>query len=250
MARSSDVRLAIIGYGKMGREIERAAQAKGLTVAAVFDINNNVDGAGLTPGTLKDVDVCIDFSAPSAVMANIEAVAGCKKNIVVGTTGWYDQLDRVKALVREKKIGLLYSSNFSLGVNIFLQIVSQAAHLFDKYPDYDVALSELHHRGKADSPSGTALALGAAVTQAMKRKSEIFSETSHGPITPHHLHVTSTRVGSVTGTHRVLFDAEADAIELVHTAKNRSGFVQGAIVAAEWLKGKRGLYTMRDVISL
>jgi 4-hydroxy-tetrahydrodipicolinate reductase len=250
MARTSPLAIALIGYGKMGQEIEREARAKGHTIAAVFDVHNNVNGAGLTPESLKDADVCIDFSAPASVMDNIRAVAACRKNLVVGTTGWHDQVDRVKALVKEKKIGFLYSSNFSLGVNIFLQIVSQASHLFDKYPEYDVALSELHHRGKADSPSGTALALGAAVAQGMKRKSEIFSETSHRPIAPHQMHITSTRVGHVTGTHRVLFDAEADSIELVHTAKNRAGFVQGAVVAAEWLKGKKGFYTMRDVISL
>jgi 4-hydroxy-tetrahydrodipicolinate reductase len=250
MTRTANTTLALIGYGKMGKEIERAAKAKGLTVAAVFDEHNNADGEGLTEHSLKGVDVCVDFSTPSAVLANIEAVSSCGKNMVVGTTGWYDHLDRVKAMVRAAKTGFLYSSNFSIGVNVFLQIVSQAAHLLDRYPEYDAAVAEAHHRGKADSPSGTALAIGAAIIQGMKRKSEIFSETSHGRITPHHLHISSTRVGQVTGTHRVVFDAEADSIELVHTAKDRSGFVQGAVIAAEWLKGKKGMYTMRDVITL
>jgi 4-hydroxy-tetrahydrodipicolinate reductase len=250
MAQRKQVAVALIGYGKMGKEIERAARDKGLRVAAVFDIDTNTGGGGLTAASLKGVDVCIDFSTPGAVLDNIHAVAACGKNIVVGTTGWYERLDEVKAVVKKQKIGLLYSSNFSLGVNIFLQIVSQAAHLLDHYPSYDVALSEVHHRGKADSPSGTALALASEITRAMKRKSEIQGEASHGAIAAHALHVTSTRVGHVPGKHSVMFDGEADTIELVHTARNRAGFAQGAVVAAGWLAGKKGIYTMRDVVSL
>ncbi len=202
----------------------------------------------LTKDALKSVDVCIDFSSPETVLNNIEAVADCGKNIVVGTTGWYDRLDYVRKLVKEKKIGFLYASNFSLGVNIFNQIVMDAAHLLEKYPQYDVAISEMHHKGKVDSPSGTALTLGSTVLQAIKRKSELATETQHGPIKPNQVHVTSTRMGTITGKHTVLFDSEADTIELVHTAKNRSGMAVGAIVAAEWLKGKKGFYTMRDVL--
>jgi 4-hydroxy-tetrahydrodipicolinate reductase len=240
--------LALIGYGKMGKEVERAAHDRGLKIFKIFEVDDNPDGSALTKESLKSVDVCIDFSSPEVVMNNIEAVAEAGKNIVVGTTGWYDRLDYVRKLVKEKKIGFLYASNFSLGVNIFTQIVMDAAHLFDRYPQYDVAIQEMHHRGKADSPSGTALSLGSTILQAMKRKSELAGETQHGAIKPHQLHVTSTRMGSVTGQHTVLFDSDADTIELVHTAKNRSGFAAGAIVAAEWLKGKKGFYTMRDVL--
>ena len=242
--------IALIGYGKMGKEVERAAKARGLTVAKTFDVHDNTGGRGLTAESLKGVDVCIEFSAPGAVMENVAACAACGKNIVVGTTGWYDRLDAVKKLVKEKKIGFLYSPNFSLGLNIFTQIVAHAAHLMDRYTEYDAAVSEQHHRGKADSPSGTALSIAACVLQGMKRKTEILSEASHGQIKPHQLHVASTRVGSVPGTHAVVFDAEADQIELIHTARNRSGFALGAVVAAEWLKGKHGFYTMRDVITL
>ena len=240
--------IALIGHGKMGREVESVAKEKGLKVVSIFTEENNTGGLGLTPDALKNVDVCIDFSAPAAVLDNIEAVADCGKNIVVGTTGWYDRLESVRKLVKEKKIGFLYASNFSLGVTIFSQIVMDASHLFDKYSEYDVSISEVHHTGKTDSPSGTALSLGSVVLQALKRKTEILHETSHGAIKPHQLHVTSTRVGHVTGTHTVLFDSENDSVELVHRARNRRGLALGAVVAAEWLKGKKGFYTMRDVI--
>jgi 4-hydroxy-tetrahydrodipicolinate reductase len=133
-------------------------------------------------------------------------------------------------------------------VNIFTQIVMDAAHLIDRYPEYDVALHEIHHRGKADSPSGTALSLGSVLMQTMRRKSEILHETSHGAIKPGQLHMSSLRVGNVAGRHAVMFDSEYDTIELVHTARSRRGFAVGAVVAAQWLKGKKGCYTMRDVI--
>ena len=182
-------------------------------------------------------------------MDNIEAVADCGKNIVIGTTGWYDKLDDVKQIVKAKKIGLLYSSNFSLGMNIFCQIIASAAHAFDKFDAYDAAISEIHHKGKVDSPSGTALTLGQIILQHLHRKKQVLYETPHAVLKPEQLHITSTRVGHVCGTHRVLFDSDADSIELVHTAKNRSGFALGALLAAEWLKGKKGIFTMKDVLS-
>jgi len=240
--------IALIGYGKMGREVEAVAKEKGIKVARIFEQDNNTGGIGLTAETLKGVDVCIDFSTPAAVVANIEAAVGCGKNIVVGTTGWYNRLDHVRKLVKEQKVGFLYAANFSLGVNIFSQIVMDASHLFEKYSEYDVALHEVHHRGKADSPSGTALSLGATILQSLRRKSELFGEMSKGPLKEQQLHVSSTRVGTVMGKHSVIFDSESDSIELVHTAKSRHGFALGAVVAAEWLKGKKGFYTMRDVI--
>ncbi len=242
--------IALIGYGKMGKEVEHVAKEKGINIVAILREEDNTDGSGMTANSLKHVDVCIDFSTPQSVLKNIEAAAKCGRNIVVGTTGWHDRLDDVKKLVKEKKIGFLYASNFSLGLNIFSRVVMDASRLFDKHMEYDVAIHEVHHKGKADSPSGTALSLGSVVLQSLKRKKEILHETSHGQIKPDQLHITSERVGSVTGTHTVLFDSEYDSIELVHTAKNRRGFALGAIVAAEWLKGKKGFYTMSDVINI
>jgi len=240
--------IALIGYGKMGKEVEAAAHERAIKIGRIFTEEENAGGAAITPESLRHVDVCIDFSSPVAVLDNIRAVAASGHNMVVGTTGWYDRLEEVRALVKEKKIGFLYAANFSLGVNVFSQIVMDAARLFERHPEYDVALREQHHRGKADSPSGTALSLASVVMQTFRRKSEIVSGQMHGAIKPHQLHVSSTRIGHATGTHTVIFDSEADSIELTHTARTRRGFALGALVAAEWLKGKKGFYTMRDVI--
>lgn len=241
--------IALIGYGRMGKEIELIAASRNVNIKQIFTLENNLQGIGLTRRSLKNVDVCIDFSSPTAVVDNIEAVANCGKNIVVGTTGWYDKLEEVKQLAKTKKIGLLYSSNFSIGMNIFYQIVTSAAHLVDKFDCYDAAVSEIHHKGKADSPSGTALTLGQILLQHLHRKKEVLHDTPHETLKPEQLHITSTRLGHVVGTHRVMFDSQADCIELVHTAKSRSGFALGAVLAAEWLKGKKGFFTMKDVLA-
>ena len=241
--------IALLGYGNMGKEIERIAHEKHIAIKQVFTIENNLRAMGITKQALRDIDVCIDFSGPTAVLENINAVASCGKNIVVGTTGWYDKLKEVEKIVKEKKIGLLYSPNFSLGMNIFYQILTASAFTFDKFDMYDVAIHEMHHRGKADSPSGTALTLGQIILRHIRRKTVMMHETVHKKIKPEELHIASTRVGNVVGTHRIMFDSEADSIELVHTAKNRSGFAFGALLAAEWLKGKKGIFTMKDVIT-
>ncbi|MGA9119181.1 MAG: 4-hydroxy-tetrahydrodipicolinate reductase [Bacteroidota bacterium] len=240
--------LALIGYGRMGHEVEQVARERGLKILKVFEIGENERGAALTRASLKGVDVCIDFSAQEGVYENICAVAETGANMVVGTTGWYDRLEEVRALVKKKKMGFLFASNFSLGVNIFLQIIMDASHIFDAYPEYDVAVNEIHHQGKSDSPSGTALSIGSTILKEFHRKKEILAETSHGAIKSHQLHIGSTRLGHTTGKHSVIFDSESDSIEFIHTAKNRRGFAVGAVVAAEWLKGKKGFYTMRDVL--
>jgi 4-hydroxy-tetrahydrodipicolinate reductase len=241
--------IAIIGYGRMGKEVERAACERKVRIMKVFNDTDNMHGLGLTKRALKDVDVCIEFTTPSAVIDNIEAAAGCGKNIVVGTTGWYDKLGEVKKIVHAKKIGLLYSPNFSIGMNIFFQVLNASAHIFEKFDIYDVAVSETHHQGKADSPSGTALALGQILLQHIRRKKEMLHETAHQALKPDQIHVTSTRLGKVVGEHRVIFDSEADTIELTHRAKNRGGFALGAVIAAEWLVGRKGIYTMKDFLT-
>jgi 4-hydroxy-tetrahydrodipicolinate reductase len=243
------VNIALIGYGKMGKEIERLAAERKIKVKRIFEIDENAGGKALTKQSLKGVDVCIDFSTPDAALPNIRAAANCGVNIVVGTTGWYGKLVQVEALVRSKEIGLLYSPNFSLGMNIFFEVVVAASGKIDKYNEYDVAIAETHHKGKADSPSGTALLIAEIIRTHIHRKKKLLSETSHGQIAKDQLHISSTRVGTVVGKHNVLFDSEADSIELVHTAKNRTGFALGALVGAEWLKGRKGFYTMRDVIN-
>jgi 4-hydroxy-tetrahydrodipicolinate reductase len=242
------VNIALIGYGATGREIERVALERHHAVKKIFTSKNNPKGKGLTPQALKGVEVCIEFSTPSAALANIEAAARCGKNIVVGTTGWYGGLARVRKIVRAAKIGLLYAPNFSVGMNVFSRVLASALRALEGIGEYDVAIHEIHHRDKSDSPSGTALMLGEIVLGHFRTKRKILAATSHRPVAKGELHITSARVGHVPGTHRVLFDSRADSIELVHTAKNRGGFALGAVLAAEWLKGKKGIFTMNDMM--
>lgn len=241
--------IALLGHGKMGKEVERVARERGVQVKKIFTIENNLRAIGITHQSLADVDVCIDFSIPTAVVENVKASAECGKSIVVGTTGWFDKLKEVEKIVKDKKIGLLYSANYSLGMNIFFHILANVSHLMDKYDCYDVGIHEIHHKGKADSPSGTALALGQVVIQNIRRKKNVLTEASHKEIKSEQLHITSTRIGHVVGQHSVIFDSDADSIEIAHIAKNRAGFALGAIMAAEWLKGKKGIFTMKDVIT-
>ncbi len=234
------MKIALIGFGKMGREIDSVAREQGEVIARIFEWDRTV-----TPEALADVDICIEFSTPDAVLQNIRTAIEARRDIVVGTTGWYHHLSEIKGAVKES--GLLYSSNFSLGMNIFFRIVKQAAVLMDKVADYDPYVHEVHHRQKADSPSGTALSLAHILTGTIARKSEILTKPPDGKIDPDMLHVSSTRAGFFAGTHIVGFDSEADLIELQHTAKSRRGFALGALAAARWLRGRKGVYTMDDV---
>ena len=234
------MRIALIGYGKMGREIEAIARHQGETIARVFDSTRPVAAADLS-----EVDVCIEFSTPSAVLSNIRTAIEARKDIVVGTTGWHQHLPELREKVRDS--GLLYSANFSLGMNIFQRIVARAGDLIENAPEYDPFVHETHHRLKADSPSGTALRLAEILLGRISRKRRMLTQTSTEKIAADALQVTSTRAGHVTGTHVVSFDSDADLIELRHVAKNRRGFALGALAAARWLHGRKGIYTMDDV---
>jgi 4-hydroxy-tetrahydrodipicolinate reductase len=241
--------IAIIGNGKMGMEVERVALAKGIAVKKVFTEENNRDGRGLTAESLRGIDVCVEFTLPESAVKNIEAAAKAGKPIVVGTTGWYDALDAVRKVVEARKTGLVYSPNFSVGVNILGHLLNCAAHLFDKYEMYDIAIRETHHRGKADSPSGTALHLSQLLLRNVRRKTAILAGNAPGTIKPGQLQISSERVGQAVGEHSVIFDSEADSLEFVHRAKNRSGFAHGALIAAAWLRDRKGVYTMEDVLT-
>jgi 4-hydroxy-tetrahydrodipicolinate reductase len=234
------MKIALIGFGKMGREIEAIALEQGETIGRVFEIDSAV-----TPEALQDVDICIDFSMPQAVLDNIRSAVKAKRDIVVGTTGWYDHLPELKDVVRDS--GLLYSANFSLGMNYFFRLVRRAGELMNGAAEYDPYVHEVHHRQKVDSPSGTALRLAQILVDTIERKKEILTKPPDGKIAPEALHVTSTRAGAVSGTHTVAFDSEADFIELTHVAKTRRGFALGALTAARWLRGRKGIYTMDDV---
>lgn len=239
--------IALIGYGKMGKEIDAFAPSQGIQVVARFDIDNNRSGSGLTPDALKNVQVCVDFSVPSEVITNLRRVAECGKNLVIGTTGWYDKLDEARRIVNEKQIGLVYSANFAIGMNVFLKLLEEAGKMVDRF-EYDVAIQETHHREKLDSPSGTALEIGKILLRSFKRKKELLTAKPEGTLRPEQLQISSTRVGTVGGIHAVSFDSLADTIELKHTAKSRAGFALGALLAAKWIDGRRGLYSMEDVM--
>jgi 4-hydroxy-tetrahydrodipicolinate reductase len=236
------MRLAIVGYGKMGKEIERLANDRGWSI----DIRVDVDTPPVTKAQRDNVDVVIHFAAAKSIVSDLTPWAEAHKPIVVGTTGWQDQLKIIEAMVKNNQIGLIYASNFSLGVNIFFHLVKTAAQMMDKFDDYDVFIQEIHHKNKIDSPSGTALTMGQIVLEHLRRKKELLTETSHNKIRAEQLHVSSTRSGAVIGTHTLAFDSAADTIELKHTAKNRSGLALGSLVAAEWIQNKKGLFTMDD----
>jgi 4-hydroxy-tetrahydrodipicolinate reductase len=232
--------IALIGHGKMGKEIESAAREEGATIARVFEWDDPV-----RPELLSGIDVCIEFSTPEAAVSNIRTAAEAGCDIVVGTTGWYEHLPELKPLI--KNSGLLYSANFSLGMNIFFRMVRHAAALINRAAQYDPYVHEVHHRQKVDSPSGTALRLAQILVDNIERKKEILTKPPDGQIAPEMLHVSSTRAGVVAGTHTIGFDSDADFIELTHVAKTRRGFALGALAAARWLRGRKGIFTMDDV---
>jgi 4-hydroxy-tetrahydrodipicolinate reductase len=234
------MKIALFGYGQMGREIEAAAREQGETVAEIFDEFRLPQA-----DALSDVDMCIDFSTPDAAVGNIRMAIQAKKDIVVGTTGWHKHLPEFQDGI--KAIGLLYSTNFSLGMNLFFRMVKRAAELMNRAGDYDPFIHEIHHRQKLDSPSGTALTLARILVDGIDRKTDILTRPPDGKIKPEMLHVSSTRAGAVAGTHTVAFDSDADLIELKHVAKTRRGFALGALAAARWLRGRKGIYTMDDV---
>ena len=214
--------IAIIGYGKMGRMIERLAVDRGVRVAFVSD-----DSSGITADNFQNVDVAIDFSVPTAAVTNIELVAALGKNIVVGTTGWQHQMEHVKEVVANSGTGLVWSPNFSTGVSAFFKMVAAAAKLLAEEPEYEAWAWEIHHSAKLDAPSGTLLKLVGEMRKAGYSAN---------------IDVASNRAGAVPGTHEIGFDSAADTITLRHTARNREGFALGAIKAAQWVHGKTGFF--------
>lgn len=235
-------RIALIGYGAMGKEIESLASAHGCEVVAIFDVDRP-----LTTSSDASFDVAIDFSLPDAVVDNVRICAHLQRPIVIGTTGWYAKLPEVTSIVTSAGIGCVWGSNFSVGVQIFLRIVRAASMLTNDAPEYDVMVHEWHHHRKKDSPSGTAIAIASTIVDEMQRKHAMEIETQHDRINPHALHVSSTRGGEVIGRHQVTFDSEFDTIDLVHNAKSRRGFAQGALLAAVWIAGRKGIVDFTDV---
>jgi 4-hydroxy-tetrahydrodipicolinate reductase len=241
---NAPLRLALVGYGKMGKEVERIALDRGLEITARID----VDSPSLSIDGVRKADVAVHFAIPSTVKKHIETLGQLRKPVVVGTTGWQKELEAVGSIVRSTGIGLVHASNFSIGVNIMYRLLKEAGALFDRFKEYDVSVDEIHHKEKLDAPSATALAIAGILLESIGRKKVILAGSPEGKIRPEQLQVTSGRHGSVVGTHRVTFDSPADAVEIVHTAKNRTGFAVGAVVASEWIKDKNGIYTFEEVL--
>jgi 4-hydroxy-tetrahydrodipicolinate reductase len=228
----SEVALALIGMGRMGRALAALAPERGFRVVAELDPARE-DYVGISRDSLSGAQVAIEFTTPDAAPANARACAVANCPVVVGTTGWYDQLPAVAAEVERTGGALLTAPNFSIGVAVFDRVVAEAAHLFAQLRGFDAHLIETHHAAKKDAPSGTAGALARTVSAGLGR-----------PVP-----VTSIRTGHVPGTHEVVFDAPFEQVRLVHEARDRRVFAEGALVAARWLVGRRGVYTMADVLS-
>lgn len=236
-------RIAILGYGAMGKEVERLAPNIGCEVVYIYDVEQPINQLSPT-----DFDVAIDFTSPDAVMGNIETLCALKRPMVIGTTGWYDHISSVRAMIHTADVGCVWGSNFSLGTHLFFRLVRSAATLVNGNADFDIMLHEYHHARKLDSPSGTAHTLAHDVLQRVDRKTAVVTEAQHQRIDPHALHVTSTRGGSIVGKHIVTLDSPFETIELVHNAKNRSGFAQGALLAAAWIANQKGCFDVADII--
>lgn len=241
-------KIALIGYGRMGKIIEQTALSNGHEIVSKIDPFCEGCAKEITEQNLNGAEVCIEFTTPKTAIENITKLAELKKNIVVGTTGWYSEMDKVKAITEKNGIGLIWSGNFSIGVNAFFKIVEDTSKIFNNLPEYDVFAIEEHHKGKADSPSGTAKMIADRIIANLDRKEKIVTEKLDRKIEENELHIASVRGGSIPGTHTVTFDSAVDTIELKHTARGREGFATGAIKAAEFLNGKKGFYNIDDLM--
>jgi 4-hydroxy-tetrahydrodipicolinate reductase len=244
------MKIALLGYGKMGQIIERFALERGHEIVLKIDKDNLAE---LNASNLSKADVAIDFSSPDAAISNIYACFDANVPVVVGTTGWYGQLQQVKDDCLSRNNTLLYGSNFSIGVNLFFHINKVLARVMNDFPAYDVQVEEIHHTQKLDSPSGTAMTIAEGIIENLDRKDEWVNELEGEPfdevLRKDQLLIASQRVDQVPGTHTVLYSSEVDEIELKHTAHNRAGFALGAVVAAEWLKHKQGFYNIADIFN-
>ena len=220
------MKLAIIGYGKMGKLIEQLAPESGFTVHARLDVEDDLRKAA-------GADVAIEFTVPSAVVRNVEVLTGLRIPVVTGTTGWQDRMEHVRAIVDLNRAGLIWSPNFSIGVNVFYRVVREAAKLLEFEPQYGAWAWEIHHSAKKDAPSGTLLKLVEEMKKAGYTK---------------HVDVGSNRAGAIAGTHEIGFDSPSDTITLRHTARSREGFALGAVKAAEWVAGKKGFHEFSEIL--
>ena len=233
------MKIALLGYGKMGKEIEKIALKRGHSIVIKADID--------TVYEISDADVAIDFSVPKSAVGNI---TNCFKNnvpVISGTTGWLSQYNDVIAQCKEKDGAFIYASNFSLGVNIFFEMNKYLAKMMNQLKQYNVSIEEIHHTQKLDAPSGTAITLADGIIENTDFDSwKLIEEKTKENEVP----ITAKRIENVPGTHTVTYESEVDRIDMTHTAYNRQGFALGAVIAAEWIIGKTGVFTMNDVLNI
>ena len=241
------MKIALLGYGKMGKIIEKIALSRKHEIVLTIDHETLHD---LTPENLQKADVVIEFTTPASVLSNIEHCFNANVPVVIGTTGWYEKLPEVKQQCIEGNKSLLWASNFSVGVNVFFYVNKLLAKVMNKYPYYEVQVEEIHHTQKMDSPSGTAITIAEGIINNTDAKNEWINvlttddSDDDANVAPNQLLIESLRIDSVPGTHTVIYDSEVDSIEFKHTAHNRNGFALGAVLAAEWLHDKKGFYSV------
>nr|WP_294906848.1 4-hydroxy-tetrahydrodipicolinate reductase [uncultured Lacibacter sp.] len=238
------MKLALIGYGKMGKAIHEIAKERGHEAVLIIDADNLHE---LTPENIKKADVVIEFTSPHTAFKNVTFCLQQGVPVVCGSTGWLEKLDEAKAIAEASRTGLIVASNFSVGVNIFFEVNKRLAQLMNGQDNYDVTLKEIHHTAKKDAPSGTAISLAEQVLAELGRKEKWVNETS---TQPGDLAIISERIDPAPGTHFVKYSSAIDDIEIIHTAHNRTGFALGAVLAAEFLKNKVGFFGMKEVLNL
>lgn len=231
------MKIALLGYGRMGKTIEKLAQERGHEIVKTIDANDDYDFNG--------AEVAIDFSVPTAAVANISACLNANVPVVSGTTGWLDHYDEMVALCKKNNGGFIYASNFSVGVNIFFELNKQLAKMMQGLKDYNVSMTEVHHIHKLDAPSGTAITLAEGILEHSDKTDWVLDTEEDDKIS-----IKAAREGEVPGTHIINYGSQVDEITIKHKAHNRNGFALGAIIAAEWLKDKTGVYSMKDVLNL
>jgi 4-hydroxy-tetrahydrodipicolinate reductase len=235
------MKIALIGYGKMGKIIERIAKERGHEIVSIIDINNAEDFNSVA---FKSADVAIEFTMPQVALGNIRRAFAAGVPVVCGTTGWIENLPELKKEIQEKGSTLFWSSNYSVGVNIFMEVNRYLARLMNRFPEYSVEMTEVHHTQKLDAPSGTAITLAEGIIENMERKTVWSKETVSGPDA---IAIKSIREGQVPGIHTIVYDSDVDTITITHDAKNREGLALGAVLAAEFTAGKKGFLGMKDL---
>lgn len=238
------MKIALIGYGKMGKAIEEIALQKGHTIALKIDVSNLHE---FTAHNLQQADVAIEFTSPHTAFDNIKKCLDLGVPVVCGSTGWLQHWNEIETLCKQRNGTLLYASNFSVGVNLFFELNTYLAKLMAKYSDYEISLTEIHHTQKKDAPSGTAISLAEQIIDNNSIKNSWVNKPSS---LPNELSIISERIDPASGTHTVKYTSVIDDIEITHTAHNRKGFASGAVLAAEFIANKKGIFTMKQVLGI